>query len=66
MLFIEVIAMCVVVFILIAIMMFAIEGFKVLLSDCYHRWLPWATPDSEGAQIRTCRKCNLTQKRNIK
>lgn len=64
--FVDVLAMSFVALILIAIVMFAVEGFKVLLSDCWHRWLHWSTADSEGAQFRSCRKCNLTQKRNIK
>lgn len=63
---VDVLAMSFVVFILIAVMMFAIEGFKVLLSDCWHRWLQWSTADKDGMQARSCRKCNLTQTRNTK
>ena len=64
--FIDVLAMAFVAFILIAIMMFAVEGFKVLLSDCWHRWYEWTPADEAGDQLRVCRKCNLTQTRNIK
>ena len=64
--FLEMLAMTLVVLFLIAVMMFAIEGFKVLLSDCWHRWQPWTPADGDGEQLRTCRKCNLTQTRKIK
>lgn len=64
--FVDMLAMAFVTFILIAIMMLAVEGFKVLLSDCWHRWQPWTPADGEGEQLRICRKCNLTQTRNIK
>lgn len=63
---VDVLAMSFVVFILIAVMMFAIEGFKVLLSDCWHRWMQWSYPDPDGEQFRSCRKCNLMQTRKIK
>lgn len=26
---------------------------------CSHRWLPWSDPDSNGNQLRRCKKCNL-------
>lgn len=64
--FTEVVAMSIVVFILMAVGVFAYEGFKILLMDCWHRWMQWSYPDPDGEQFRSCRKCNLMQTRKIK
>ena len=29
--------------------------------ECSHRWQPWSEPDSQGNQVRSCKRCNLQE-----